>query len=192
MKRTGLTWLAVVALVLPGTARAERHVYPLAEARVIVSPDAAGRILLDFESLQGLRRVVVSSAYLEVPLPVAVLEQDLEICVYPLSRDWARQAATWTTPWSQAGGDLDESYFGEVTIPAGQRTGPLRLNVTQVVDEIVTRGAPSYGFILSAPLRRGDGLTEGQRALLGTMAGARLVVTTANGRAAEARRGVTD
>ena len=188
MKRTGLAWLAVVALTLPGIAFADRHVYPLAEARVIASPEAAGRILLDFASLQELQHVVVSSAYLEVPLPDAVLEQELEICVYPLSRGWARQAATWTTPWSRAGGDLDESYFDEVTIPAGQRTGTLRLNVTQVVDEIVTRGAPSYGFILSVPLRRGDGFTVGQRALLGTMSGARLVVTTANGRAAERRQ----
>ena len=187
MKRTGLTCLVVVALVLPGTVRAERQVYPLAEARVIASPEAAGRILLDFASLQGLQHVVVSSAYLEIPLPDAVLEQDLEICAYPLSRGWARQAATWTTPWSRAGGDLDESYFDEVTMSAGRRTGTLRLNVTQVVDEIVTRGAPSYGFILSAPLRRGDGFTEGQRALLGTMAGARLLITTANGRAAEPR-----
>jgi hypothetical protein len=182
MKRSALIVLAV--LMIPVTGSAERHVFPLAEARVITSPAAAGRILLGFESLEGLARVVVSSAFLELPLPSARLEQDLEICVYGLARGWRGQNATWSAPWTRAGGDLDESYFEEVTIPAGQRTGTLRLNVTQVVDEIVTLGAPDYGFVLTAPLRRGDGFTANQRSLLGTMSEARLVVTTANALAA--------
>ncbi len=109
--------------------------------------------------------------------------------VYGLARGWRGQSATWTTPWNRPGGDLDESYFEEVTIPAGQATGTLRLNVTQVVDEIVTLGAPDYGFVLTAPLRGGDGFTVGQRALLGTLSEARLVVTTANAKAARRPRG---
>jgi hypothetical protein len=185
MKRSVLISLAV--LTIPETGAAERHVFPLAEARVISSPAAADRILLGFESLEGLEEVVVSSAFLELPLPSARLEQDLEICVYGLARGWRGQNATWSTPWTRAGGDLDESYFEEVTIPAGQRTGTVRLNVTQVVDEILTLGAPDHGFVLTAPLRRGEGLTAAERAALGSLNTARLVVTTANARAAKPR-----
>ncbi len=187
MKRSALIALAVLAL--PAVASAERHTFPLAEARVIASPEAAGRILLGFESLEDLDDVIVSSAFLEVPLPQRTAEQDLEITIYGLARGWRGQSATWTTPWNRPGGDLDESYFEEVTIPAGQTTGTLRLNVTQIVDEIVTLGAPDYGFVLTAPLRRGDGFTAGQRALLGSLSEARLVVTTANAKAARRPRG---
>ncbi len=186
MKRSVPIILAVLAL--PAVGSAERHVYPLAEARVIQSPTAGGRILLGFESLGALDEVIVSSAFLEVPLPQVRLEQDLDLTIYGLSRGWRGQNATWTTPWNRPGGDLDESYFEEVTIPAGQTPGTLRLNVTQIVDEIVTLGAPDYGFVLTAPLRRGDGFTAGERATLGTLAGARLVVTTANARAARPSR----
>ncbi len=186
MKRSVL--ILLVTLALPAVGAAERHVLPLAEARVIASPAAAGRVLLGFESLEALEDVIVSSAFLEVPLPQARLEQNLDITVYGLARGWRGQNATWTTPWNRPGGDLDESYFEEVTIPAGQTPGTLRLNVTQVVDEIVTLGAPDYGFVLTAPLRRGDGFTAGERATLGTLAGARLIVTTANARAARPSR----
>ncbi len=182
MKRTVL--IPLILLALPAVGAAERHVFPLVESRAIASPAAAGRILLGFESVGVLDHVVVSSAFLEIPLPERTLAQDLEITVYGLARGWRGQGATWTTPWTRPGGDLDESYFEEITIPAGQTTGTLRLNVTQIVDEIVTLGAPDHGFVLTAPLRRGDGFTASQRGLLGTLSGAQLVVTTANGRAA--------
>ncbi len=187
MKRSVLIALALLAV--PASALAERHTFALAETRVIASPEAAGRILLGFESLASLDDVIVSSAFLELPLPEATLEQDLEITVYGLARGWRGQSATWTTPWNRPGGDLDESYFEEVTIPAGQTTGTVRLNVSQIVDEIVALGAPDYGFVLTAPLRRGDGFTAGQRALLGTLSEARLVVTSANAKAARRPRG---
>ncbi len=187
MKCSVLVALAILAL--PQASLAERRVFPLAEARVIASPVATGRVLLGFESVGALQDVVVSSAFLELPLPSRTLERDLEITVYGLARGWRGQGATWTTPWNRPGGDLDESYFDEVTIPAGQTTGTLRLNVTQIVDEIVALGAPDYGFVLTAPLRNGDGLTAGQRALLGTLSEARLVVTTANAKAARRPQG---
>jgi hypothetical protein len=187
MKRSVLITLTVLAV--PAIASAERHVFALAETRAIASPEAAGRILLGFESLGRLGDVVVSSAFLELPLPERTLEQDLEITVYGLSRGWRGQAATWTTPWNRPGGDLDESYFEEVTIPAGQATRTLQLNVTQIVDEIVTLGAPDYGFLLTTPLRNGDGFSAGQRALLGTLSETRLVVTTANARVARRAQG---
>jgi hypothetical protein len=189
MKLNGLMWLAAGVLLLPGVGRAERHVFPLAETQVIVGPESEGRVLLDFDSMDALREVIVTSAFLEVPLPSSVREQDLEVSVYALGRAWRGRGATWTSPWTRAGGDLDESYFHEVTIRAGQNAGTLRLNVTQVVDEIVTEGTPSYGLVLTTPLRRGDGFTVAQRSHLGTMAGSRLVVTTANARAAEPQRG---
>ena len=184
MRRNGLVWMAAAVVILPAASQAERHVYPLAEARVILSPRSAGRVLLDFASMEDLQHVVVTSAFLEVPLPSAVRNEDLEVCVYALSRGWRGQEATWTAPWSRPGGDLDETYFEEVTIPAGQSAGRLRLNVTQVVEEIVTAGTSSHGFVLTVPLRSREGFTIAERGLLGTMAGARLVVTTANARAA--------
>lgn len=185
MKRSAL--IALASVFLPASGLAERHVFPLAEALVIASPTASGRILLAFEPMEVLRDVVVSSAYLEVPLPQRTLEDEMEISVYGVARGWRGQNATWTTPWIRPGGDLDESYFEEVTLRAGQSPARLRMNVTQVVDEIVTLGAPDYGFVLTAPLRRGDGFTPGQRALLGSLSEARLVVTTANAKAARPR-----
>ena len=187
MRRNGWIGMAVVVLLLAGAAQAERHVFPLAEVRVIVSPEGAGRILLDFASMEDLENVIVTSAFLEVPLPSAVRARELEVTVYGLERAWRNQGATWTVPWTRPGGDLDESYFDEVAVPAGQRTETLRLNVTQVVDEMVAEGTPWNGLVVTVPLRRGDGFTAAQREALGTLAGARLVVTTANARAAGGR-----
>lgn len=45
-------------------------------------------------------------------------------------------------------------------------------------------GEPSNGFLLTVPLRRGAGFTAAQRAALGTLEGAQLVVNTANALAA--------
>lgn len=177
-------WIAAAVSMLPSAGNAETHAYPLSEARVIVSPAASARVLLHFGPMADLEDVLVTSAFLEVPLPEAVREQDLEVGVYALTRAWSGQEATWTSPWTRAGGDLDETYFDAVRIPAGQTTGTLRLNVTQVVDEIVTEGAPNHGFVLTVPAWRGEGFPARQRERLGTMAAARLVVTTANARAA--------
>lgn len=179
--------ILLMVLVLPSVGQAERHVLPLGELRTITSPNAAGRILLDFDSVLDLGDVVVSSAYLEMPLPDVVLGQDLELAVYPLARGWRGQDATWTTPWDEPGGDLDETYVDEVTLHGGTRPGTVRLNVTQVVQWIVMEGTPSRGFVLTVPLRRAEGFTEAQRAVLGAMSGARLVVTAANGKAARLR-----
>lgn len=43
---------------------------------------------------------------------------------------------------------------------------------------------PSTGFLLTTPLRRGSGFTAAQRAVLGTLQGAQLVVNTINALAA--------
>lgn len=181
--------LAMLLMVLatPAIGRAERHVLPVGEVRPITSPEAAGRILLDFDSVAELGDVVVSSAYIEIPLPDVVPARDLELAVYPMARSWRGQSATWTTPWDEPGGDLDESYVEEVTLHKGTRPGSLRLNVTQAVQWVVMEGAPWRGFLLTVPLRRAEGFTEAQRTVLGAMTGARLVVTTANGKAARLR-----
>ena len=184
MRRSGVVWSLVLALLLPTATRAERHVFPAGETRSIVGPEAVARVLIGFDSVENLRDVLVISAYLEVPLPGIALAQDLDVCVYPLERPWRSTGASWTVPWNRAGGDLDETFFDETRIPAGRGTNTLRLDVTEVLRRITMRGVPSNGFLLSVPLRDGQGFTPAQRAALGTLEGAQLVVTTANALAA--------
>ena len=179
MMKCALAVLCLGALV-PEVSSAARLRYEVVKVHVIQNEEQQGRVLLDFEPLFGLDGKWISSAFLHLPLSGLVPEDDLEIQPFAVTTAWRGRNPTWTTPWEHPGGDF-ESSSPATSIERGRAETTLRINVSDEVRSMVSGEKPAYGLALSVPAWRGEeGFTAAQRAVLGSLEGATLVVTYTN------------
>lgn len=66
--------------------------------------------------------------------------------LYRLTSPWSEEFATWDSPWSTPGGDIDASQVYASFYP-NQTSCMLEIDLTQLVQEWVD-GRPNYGFLL--------------------------------------------
>jgi hypothetical protein len=174
----GLVAGAVLAvLAVAGNSAAERIEFPLAQVRLITSDAGAARILLDPGDISVLDGELVTSAFLRMPLPGELPDQDLDVVVYALDTAWAGQDARWNTPWSRPGGDLDATYAHTVRLGKERVATSLVIDVTLMVQEMADGVSGKHGFLLTVPRSRGDGFTAANRQLLGSPESGKLEVT---------------
>ena len=169
--------VALAALAAAGESAAERVEFPLAQVRLITSEAGAARILLDPGDISVLDGELVTSAFLRIPLPGNVPDQDLDVVVYALDTAWAGQDARWNTPWSRPGGDLDGTYAHTVRLGKERAATSLVIDVTLIVQEMADGVSGKHGFLLTVPRSRGDGFTASNRELLGSLEAGKLEVT---------------
>jgi len=142
--------------------------FPLEDAQAISDGEGTSRILLGFGEMSQLRDERVTSAYVNLPLPNRVPEEEFDVIAYGLATPWRGMEPTWTSPWTTPGGDVDESASSSiVTLDEGQAALLLRLDVAHLVRAVLAGDVAANGFILTSP--RG-GFSDSQMNVLGRFA----------------------
>ena len=134
----------------------------------ITNPAGESRLLLAFPGLAELEGQWVTNATLSIPLGRAVAT-DVEVAVDALTRSWDA-GATWTSPWTDAGGDLEGRLGTSVRLAAG-RAGILTADVTDVVRAMVEGEIEEHGLMLRPGSGSRSGFTAREAALLDDGAG---------------------
>lgn len=165
---------AVLLLFAAGPAAAERVEFPLGTATVISGETGQARILFRVPDLSALGDPLIFSAHLEFTLPRAAAGPEVYVQVNAITRDWAAGSVGWTSPWTRAGGDRDDTYFRSGQVDA--EATALRLDVTSLVRAMMEGEVESYGFMLSVPYGVGEGFRAAELSRLGTLSAGRLVV----------------
>ncbi len=173
-------------LLAVGPAAADRAELPLGTATIISSEAGAARVLFRAPDLAALGDPLIFSAHLEFTLPRAATGPETYVQVNAITRDWATGSVSWTSPWTRAGGDRDDTYFRSGQVDA--EATALRLDVTSLVRAMVEGEIESYGFMLSVPYGVGEGFRAAELSRLGTLSAGRLVVEHRQFRAPKAVR----
>jgi len=155
-------WVALAA-ALGSTAWAGEIERTASRTATITNESGESRLLVAFASLSELEGQWVTSATLTIPLGTTALARGVDVAVEAVARSWST-GATWTSPWSTAGGDIDGKLGNAVTLGAGRSRGALTADVTDIVRAMVEGEIEDHGFLL----RPGDasGFTAAQAALL--------------------------
>jgi hypothetical protein len=161
------------ALAASLTTPARAATLDVAATPTVIS-DGAGnsRVLLEIGDLSRIRGKVVSRATLEVDLPAIQVPRALPIQVSPVLSSWTAGSASWGSPWTNAGGDLDDAYYDIVTMDAGSRGGKLRLDVSSMIRAMAVGEIGEYGLALTVPEYRAAGFASDELAALGSLSSA--------------------
>jgi hypothetical protein len=144
----------------------------VATPTVISDGEGNSRVLLEIGDLLRIRGKVVSRATLEVDLPTVQVPRALPIQVSPVLSSWTAGSASWGSPWTNAGGDLDDAYYDIVTMDAGSRGGKLRLDVSSMIRAMAVGEIGEYGLALTVPEYRAAGFASDELAALGSLSSA--------------------
>jgi hypothetical protein len=151
-------------------------VLPLEDVTVISNDQGQSRILFGFGRLDELREELITSAWISIPLPGYAPTSDLTVEVHGLTTAWRGSRPTWNSPWTTAGGDLDDTDSYDITLDQGRRADLLRLDVTHMVRGMVDGSFPANGFVLSAYAAGRTAFNNPEMAVLGELKGGKLTV----------------
>jgi hypothetical protein len=85
---------------------------------------------------------------------------------------WASGSASWASPWTNAGGDLDDAYYDIRTLSGGSRGGTLRLDVSSMIRAMAVGEIGEYGLALTVPEYRAAGFASDELVALGSLSSA--------------------
>ncbi len=173
-----------IACSAPGRAQeapvdslaADATVVAIAEVRTIESPGGDRRILFRPGDLSRFVGELVLSASLEIPLARTAISRSVDLRVYPMTREWT-SGATWNSPWTREGGDIDENYVPTGRLEAGDgRVSSVFLDVTSIVRAWADSELAKNGLVLCIPPAQGDGLDSEAVGAFADLAGATIHV----------------
>jgi hypothetical protein len=163
--------------LLPTDSRGLERETALAEVGVIHNRSGEVRVLLAPAAIDGLEDELITSAFLELPLPGLAPEEDIEIALHAVATPWRGRAYSWQSPWQRPGGDVEEAYSHVVTLPKGEPANELRLDVTEIVQDMVDGELGKNGFLIAPAAWRGEGFRVPELGVLGPLATGKLVIT---------------
>jgi hypothetical protein len=179
MLRTRHRRIAIALLSLacasPALA-ANRTEIPLEDARVIVSPEGAARILLKPTDLSAIEGRLVTDARLELTLSGDQATDELQVQVRGVSREWNAETVSWSSPWENGGGDTVDFFHQTRSVAAGRNAVSLSFDVSQFVRPWATDDLAPNGFLITTLPSRADGFRSDDLEVLGALGGSKLVV----------------
>jgi hypothetical protein len=144
--------------------------FSLSDAVVIASGEAESRVLVSVGSLSGLQGEFITSAELEFTLPGNTPSSSVELEVSNLERTWDA-GATWTSPWTNEGGDTDPVWGTTGELAGGRAATQLTVDVTQMVRAIVSGDLDNHGFLIQPAAPDERGFDSAGRTVLGDLDG---------------------
>lgn len=84
-------------------------------------------------------------------------EEPLDIAGFRVITGWDLGSVIWTYPWSNPGGDYNDSSLTVSTI-SGQKSENVSLDITGILSAWV-KGNPNYGLILKSLVEKGRNFT---------------------------------
>ena len=150
MKRNiGITAIMLWIVMLSGTAFADENKIAINSAMLIHSPDNSDfRVLMRPQIKFPDTTMVIDRAFLNL---IASPQTDdatyISIRLHPITTDWDGNNVSWDSPWTEAGGDIDEMFYGEhlIILPEDQ---DIQIDITDLCMRWADGRLPYYGFLL--------------------------------------------
>lgn len=170
MRKHDIThWFFMLAILLLATdSLALQAVLAVDEMTVLSNPLNAKdmRILVRYAVPESLMSAEILHAQLfcDIDATVGEGEAALEIESVPITRPWSSASASWTEPWTEAGGDVDRSLKGYYLVQRDAETA--RIDVTDLVVQWTRGERVNAGLMLKV-----SGIFRGTFSLPATAAG---------------------
>jgi hypothetical protein len=171
--RVAIVACAAVAVLVPGLACALQRNLSVAEQAVIADPLGNSRLLIRFEDFTELQDEWIASATLTIPI-TGRMPADLDLRIDVPHSDW-NSAASWTSPWFEAGGDPEGEQA--VVWEVNEGSTLLSADVTHLVRAMQEGDAPDHGFLIWAAGPDRVGLTAPEAAAFQGLGRANLEIT---------------
>jgi hypothetical protein len=158
--------MIAAGLLLAGQASAERLSRAVSDVTTTADGRGGSRVLLRWDPQLG-EGVAVRKATLRFDRSGDAVARSLTLRVYPVTAAWADGAGSVafdTDLWSHGRVDLAES-------------GPVIVDVTTLVKEMVEGGMRTYGFLIAADGAEEEGLRSADLARLAGLSSATIDVT---------------
>ncbi len=146
--RAGWTGVVGTTLCLASLSIAEDRSVAVRDLAVIQDGRGAARMLFRINALDLDENTLIRRASLSVPITTLPQERDLTLRLYPLSRSWGA-GASWSTPWTTAGGDFDRELYSEARVDLRSGSGVAVFDVTSLLKEILEEEVFADGFLLT-------------------------------------------
>ncbi len=117
---------------------------------VIVPADdsISNRLLFKFDLPSSLNDKRIDYAEIDFYTKVDSLSsQSVMLTAYPLTTDWNKSTASWSSPWGNSGGDFNDS-LGEIGMVKSSGEEKVRLDITHMVERWQKQTLANYGLVV--------------------------------------------
>lgn len=111
-----LVLLATGVFVAATAAFGDELARPVRDVTVIQDEHGAARILFNVDPLTGLTDIAVSKALLRFTTAGVAEGRRMTLVVHPITRPWLAGSVSWTSPWSNPGGDFDPELYARLEL----------------------------------------------------------------------------
>jgi hypothetical protein len=172
------TLLALAAGLVLTTTPTPTDTFTCGVRDVTTISDGRGssRVLFNLDGAGPSGDFSISEATLTLDLSGTAQAGTLRLRIHPVTTQWSAGSADWTSGWSRAGGDFEETVFARAEVDLSQ-SGPVAVDVTSILKEVVQSRMPAHGFIVTTdPVTRTTGLSAAEAGRLQSFASASLEV----------------
>lgn len=145
---------ALSLLLATNVSNGETVLFGVEDVHTISDGTGSIRLLLRFENLERLngRKILYAKLYLDVDQDTCT-DPFNELAVYPITKDWTPNSASWNAAWDSLGGNLGTDYLAIAPLDIGN-DGLTEILITEVVQSWVNGSAEDYGLAL-VPIEKG-------------------------------------
>lgn len=137
-------------------ASAERAARNLSDVATIEDGEGNARFLVNFNPAIAAEHYVIRQAVLKFDLAGEQDDRSISLNVHPVTSAWNSGSVNWTSGWRTPGGDFDENMVAKAEIPLARGAGPVAVDITRAMKEILENGEPWNGIIVTRD--PGDGI----------------------------------
>lgn len=158
-------------------AFAERAARTLSNVTTIEDAEGHSRILVSFSPGVNAEHYAIRQAVLKFNLAGEPSERAISLNIHPIKTAWNPATVSWTNGWRTPGGDFDETMIAAAEIQLSRGAGPVAVDITRAMKEILENGEQWNGIIMTTDPREGIGIDSDDVARFSNLANATIDVS---------------
>jgi hypothetical protein len=174
MSMRAIMGLVALALAWSAPASGVKQTLTPTDQATITDSSGESRMLVLFEGVTDLQNEWIQSATLHFPLSSA-MPADMDLMIDVPRSQW-NSGASWTSPWTRAGGDPYDEQAVVRPARAGL-SGVVSMDVTHLVRSMAAGEIPEHGFMVWPVGGSRVGLSTAELAAFGSRSQASLEIT---------------
>jgi hypothetical protein len=145
----GFWMIGMLLLLVVPTTRANEFQHALSDVAYIDNGQGQSRVLFRWGDLSELGAFVIKRARLEIPVTGSAAERTIDLHLHNVTTEWNAGSVDWSTGWTRAGGDFDESVYSSAMLDCSLGSHTLTVDVSQLLKEVYESGSTSEGVLLT-------------------------------------------
>jgi hypothetical protein len=155
------TWsmlLGVLAFGFAQSSLADEVVRGVKDIATITDDTGVSRLLFRLDGGIDVPHFAIERATLDLGIVGEREDRGFALQVHPVTTQWNREAADWTTGWTRPGGDFEIDLYAKSRVHFGGGDTRGVFDLTVPLKEVLEVGMPADGFILTLSPIDGRGI----------------------------------